>query len=72
MKYFEIMKRLKLSRTKKVKAWKIKGKGGTHIIDKLLIIERWAEFYEDLYSDNRVEFTAFITDERIPHVLIEK
>ena len=49
-KYYKVMKTLKEEQKKKIKTCSIKSKEGRHIIDRLEIIERWSEFYEDLYS----------------------
>ena len=71
-KYFEVMKKLKKMRTRKVKAWSIKSKDGVHVIDKLCIIERWAEFYEDLYNDQREHYAVPQGCVRIPEILLEE
>ena len=52
MKYYSVMKRMKLSREKQVKSWGIKSKTGTTLTSSDKILKRWAEFYKDLYDSN--------------------
>ena len=52
MKYYSVMKRMKLSREKQVKSWGIKSKTGTTLTSSEKILKRWAEFYKDLYDSN--------------------
>lgn len=50
VKYYTVMKRMKLSREKQVKSWGIKSKTGTTLTSSEKILKRWAEFYKDLYD----------------------
>ena len=49
VKYYTVMKRMKLSREKSVKSWGIKSKEGIQLSSSDQILDRWAEFYKDLY-----------------------
>ena len=65
------MKKLKNSRKRKQSSWGIKTTNGTPLTDKIDILERWACFYEDLYSD--VQSTLLTeTTEQIPEILIDE
>ena len=68
-RYFETMKKLKEKR--KTTTWGIKDKKGATIIDKIEIIKRWEEFYENLYKGNQ-RHSNYPTHEEIPEILIEE
>ena len=51
-KYYELIKRMKLSREKKVKGWGIKSKDNKILSNTVDILERWQEFYATLYFEN--------------------
>ena len=48
--YYAAIKRLK-SKQKNI-SWGVKNKKGEVVTDKVKILERWAEFYEELYADD--------------------
>ena len=48
--YYAAIKRLK-SKPKNI-SWGVKNKEGEVVTDKEKILERWAEFYEELYADD--------------------
>ena len=50
VKYYTVMKRMKLSREKQVKSWGIKSKTGTTLTSSEKILKRWVEFYKDHYE----------------------
>ena len=58
-RYFQIIKKLKEKAIKIGKTQNIKSKQGLHVVDKLQINERWANFYEELYHDDRNDFHPF-------------
>ena len=51
-----------------VKGWSIKGKNKEVLTTHKDILERWDEFYRELYNSNRTTFNYFDEDP-IPHVL---
>ena len=55
-KYYGLIKRIKLSREKKVKGWGIKSKDNKILSNKVEILERWQEFYATLYVENDYVF----------------
>ena len=59
VKYYTIMKRMKLSREKTVKSWSIKSKNGTTLSASGEILERWAEFYRELYDSDTAGKTNY-------------
>ena len=66
--YYAAIKRLK-SKPKDI-SWGIKAKNGDILTDKEGILERWAEFYEDLYKDDILSFDIDDTHEdSIPQIL---
>ena len=54
-----------------ISAGGIKAKDGTILIDKESILERWAEFYEDLYKDDPSTYLEpdYSEEEAIPPIL---
>ena len=70
-RYFETMKKLKEKCAKKTTTWGIKDKNGTTIINKIEIIKRWEEFYENLYKGIQ-QHSNYPTHEEIPEILIEE
>ena len=70
-KYFNAMKSLKKARTRKQTAWGIKSSGGEPLTEKIEILERWASFYEDLYSGNQ-DHPEIVTTDTIPKILLEE
>ena len=66
------MKRLKLSKTVNVKSWSMKDKDGNVLTKHDEILERWAEFYENLYFDERVNTEKFEEDVSIPPVMYDE
>ena len=70
-KYFNAMKRLKLIRTKKQTSWGIKASNGETLTEKIDILERWASFYEDLYSGNQ-DHPEIVTNDTIPAILLDE
>ena len=70
-KYFNAMKKLKSARTRKQSTWGIKASDGTPLTEKVDILERWASFYQDLYSDNQSS-PLFETTESIPEILLDE
>ena len=66
--YYAAIKRLK-SKPKDI-SWGIKDQDGTVITNKEQILERWASFYETLYSDNFVDSVIDVSgDEPVPLIL---
>ena len=67
--YYAAIKRLK-SKPKDI-SWGIKTKDGTILTDKESILERWAEFYEDLYKDDPSTYLEpdYSEEEAIPPIL---
>ena len=66
------MKRLKLSREKQVKSWGIKSKSGIKLISFKKILDRWAEFYKDLYDSDTSGKTKFSEDDPVPPITIDE
>jgi hypothetical protein len=56
------MKTLKTARTKVVKGWSIRSASNKVITERAQIIDRWEEFYRELYSSKRTTFEYFIED----------
>ena len=66
--YYAAIKKLK-SKPKNV-SWGIKNKDGTILTNKTEILEQWATFYEELYSDNSSSVPVNdSSDEKLPHIL---
>ena len=66
--YYAAIKRLK-SKQKDI-SWGIKDSNGNILTDKENILERWAEFYEELYQDNSVATNVDDTlEDEIPTIL---
>ena len=67
--YYAAIKWLK-SKPKDI-SWGIKAKDGTILTDKESILERWAEFYEDLYKDDPITYFEpdYSEEEAIPPIL---
>ena len=70
-KYFNAMKSLKKVRTKKETSWGIKSSKGKILTEKIEILERWASFYENLYSGNQ-DHPEIVTTDTIPKILLEE
>ena len=70
-KYFQTMKRLKNARKRKQSSWGIKASNGTLLTDVTKILERWASFYEDLYSGSQTA-SIITTSDIIPEILLEE
>ena len=72
-KYYEAIKRMKLSRQKKVKGWGIKSliNESVTLTDKDNILENWALFYEKLYHSDNQNYIPLPepTDTPIPPVI---
>ena len=60
--YFEVVKRLKLSKQKPVKGWAMKNAQNKTVHSVEEILETWASFYEKLYKSDRTTFTMFEED----------
>ena len=72
VKYYTVMKRMKLSREKQIKSWGIKSKTGTTLTSSEKILKRWAEFYKDLYDSKTSGKTNYQeTDPVLPVTLDE-
>ena len=71
-KYYTLMKRMKLSRTTKVKSWGIKSTTNTVLSSSADILDRWAEFYENLYSSNTAGIASFPEIDPIPCVTLSE
>ena len=72
MKYYSVMKRMKLSREKQVKSWGIKSKTGTTLTSSEKILKRWAEFYKDLYDSNTSGKTNYPEHDPVLPVTIDE
>ena len=70
-KYFNTMKRLKNARKKKQSPWSVKASDGTQLTNLVEILERWASYYETLYSGHQ-DPSIIITSEIIPEILLEE
>ena len=64
--YFEVVKRLKLSKQKPVKGWAMKNAQNKTVHSVEEILETWASFYEKLYESDRTTFTMFEEDPNDP------
>ena len=63
------IKRLK-SKPKEI-SWGIKDQNGNILTDKESVLERWAEFYEELYHDDPTDTIVNDTcEDAIPQILI--
>ena len=65
------MKRLKNARKKKQSPWGVKANDGTQLTNIVEILERWASFYEALYSGQQAA-SIIVTSEVIPEIPIEE
>ena len=66
--YYAAIKRLK-AKPKEI-SWGIKDSNGDILTDKESILERWSEFYEELYRDHPTDTNVDGTDEdAIPEIL---
>ena len=72
-RYYEIIKRLQLSRKKKVKGWGIKAADKSVLCELGSILKRWKDFYADLYStDNNVIIDLPENLDPIPVILLKE
>ena len=67
-RYHALIKELKLSDEKKVKSWGLKSKSGDVLSSVPEVLERWAEFYEELYSSDTASNSHFPEIDDIPEV----
>ena len=70
-KYFNAMKNLKNARRRKQISRGVKASNGELLTEKIDILERWATFYEDLYSGNQ-DHPEIATNDTIPKILLEE
>ena len=66
--YYAAVRKLKTKQS--TISWSIKDKNGKILTNKKQILERWAKFYEELYSDNTPDFNVDDSSEdKIPSIL---
>lgn len=67
-RYYNLMKRLKLSSEKQVKSWGINSKEKCALSTTDGILDRWADFYADLYDSDTAGKTNYPEPDTIPLV----
>ena len=63
---------MKEIRKKKTKVWGIKNKNGILQTSKEDILNRWAEFYEELYYQHHSDPPRYVDEEPIPPILMSE
>ena len=74
IQYYKAIKSLKMSTTRIVKGWSVKGQNNEILTSHNDILKRWEEFYTELYSSDRTTFEYFDEDpnDPIPTVLLSE
>jgi len=72
MQYFKSMKILKLSKAKRIKSWLVKSHTGEILTDRDQIIQRWHNFYSDLYYSDQQTFPMIEECEPIPEATYDE
>ena len=67
--YYRVIKMLKAAQEKTLKSWSVKSVDNVVLTEHSEIIERWHEFYQNLYRSERSTFDYFEEEDEIPEIL---